>query len=161
MTQANKDKIVARLDRDLLLWWHDFYLPVFEYMLSQMADLRGKRVLELGAGTGGTAVMLAKNGASVTGIDLLPFRLSDAAKRAEEHGVSDAVQFVLMDAMQLAFEDNTFDFIVSKSVLVFTDHQRADHSCGSADYDWRVLEALALLSDRGRIPCQKTNPLHR
>ena len=129
MTQANTDNTAVSPDRELLLWWHDFYLPVFEYMLPQMGDLRGKRILELGAGTGGTSVMLAKHGASVTGIDLLPFRLVEAGGRAKEYGVADSVQFALMDAMQLAFEDNTFDFIISKSVLVFTDHGRAAQEC--------------------------------
>lgn len=73
--------------------------------------------------------MLAKHGATVTGIDLLPFRLAEAEARAREHCVTDSVQFALMDAMQLAFEDNTFDFIISKSVLVFTDHERAAREC--------------------------------
>ena len=129
MVQANKDRTAIHPDRDLLLWWHDFYLPVFEYIFEQMGDLRGKRILELGAGTGGTTVMLAKHGATVTGIDLLPFRLVEAKERARKHCVTDSVQFALMDAMQLAFEDNTFDFIISKSVLVFTDHERAAQEC--------------------------------
>ena len=129
MEQANTDSTAIRPDRDLLLWWHDFYLPVFEYMFGQMGDLRGKRILELGAGTGGTTVMLAKHGAAVTGIDLLPFRLVEAEQRATKHGVIDSVQFALMDATQLAFEDSTFDFIISKSVLVFTDHERAAQEC--------------------------------
>ena len=110
------------VETDLLLWWEDFYLPVFEYVLPKMGNLKGKKILELGAGTGGTATLLAKRGASVIGIDLLPFRLAEAQARAAEYNVSEAVNFALMDAMHLAFPDNTFDFIISKSVLVFTEH---------------------------------------
>jgi len=62
------------VETDLLLWWEDYYLPAFEYVLPKMGDLEGKRVLELGTGTGGTATLLAKMGANVIGIDLLPFR---------------------------------------------------------------------------------------
>ena len=34
-----------------------------------------------------------------------------------------------MDATHLAFPDETFDFIISKSVLVFTEHQQVAREC--------------------------------
>ena len=117
------------VEADLLLWWEDFYLPIFTYILPKMGELEGKKVLELGTGTGGTATLLAKRGASVVGIDLLPFRLTEARARAAEHNVAESVEFALMDAMHLAFPDDTFDFIISKSVLVFTEHTRTAQEC--------------------------------
>lgn len=94
-----------------------------------MGNLEGKRVLELGAGTGGTATLLARRGAFVTGIDLLPFRIDDAKVRAKQHSVGESIEFALMDAMHLGFPENTFDFIISKSVLVFTDHTLTAKEC--------------------------------
>ena len=117
------------LDKTLLLWWEDFYLPIFEYILPKMGQLEGKKVLELGTGTGGTATLLARQGAAVVGIDLLPFRLTEANARATEYNVAESVNFALMDAMHLAFPDNTFDFIISKSVLVFTAHTQTAKEC--------------------------------
>ena len=117
------------VDKTLLLWWEDFYLPIFEYILPQMGELEGKRVLELGTGTGGTAILLAKRGATVIGIDLLPFRLTEAKARAAEYDVAESVEVALMDAMYLAFPDDTFDLIISKSVLVFTAHTQTAREC--------------------------------
>lgn len=126
---SQPEESACAVDTDLLLWWEDFYLSVFEYVLPKMGAMEGKKVLELGTGTGGTATMLAKLGASVVGIDLLPFRLDEAKERVNQHNVADAVDFSLMDATQLAFPDDTFDFIISKSVLVFTEHAQTAKEC--------------------------------
>lgn len=123
------DQHTESVESELLLWWEDFYLPVFEFIIPKMGNLEGKNVLELGTGTGGTATLLAKRGASLIGIDLLPFRIDEAKVRAKKHSVGESIEFALMDAMHLGFPDNTFDFIISKSVLVFTDHTLTAQEC--------------------------------
>ena len=128
-TASRPDGHSFDVDTELLLWWEDYYLPIFEYVLKKIGNLEGKRILELGTGTGGTATLLAKKGASVVGIDLLPFRLDDAKDRVKHHAVSDSVNFSIMDATHLAFPDNTFDYVISKSVLVFTDHILTAKEC--------------------------------
>ncbi len=123
------DQHANSVESNLLLWWEDFYLPVFEYIIPKMGNIEGKSILELGVGTGGTATLLAKRGASLIGIDLLPFRIDEAKVRAKQHSVDESIEFALMDAMHLGFPDNTFDFIISKSVLVFTDHTLTAKEC--------------------------------
>ncbi len=48
---------------------------------------KGKRVLEVGCGTGRTACYLAEQGCDVTAIDIRPEMISKAKIRAEKQGV--------------------------------------------------------------------------
>lgn len=63
--------------------------------------LKGRRVLELGCGTGSNSVAMAKAGARVIAIDSSPQRLSDARQLAEAQGVK--VEFHHGDLADLAF----------------------------------------------------------
>jgi ubiquinone/menaquinone biosynthesis C-methylase UbiE len=69
----------------------------------------GERILDVGCGDGSNAVTIARVGASVVGIDVNSERLAlaTAGKR------SSLVEFRRMDAADLAFEDESFDRVVS------------------------------------------------
>ena len=77
------------------------------------------RVLELGIGTGGTAIRLAGVGHQVCGIDISPKSIEYARKGAEEAGVTERVEFRLCDATKLSstFEEGEFDVICGIGVL--------------------------------------------
>lgn len=81
----------------------------------------GERVLDLGCGTGALAVLLARRGAEVTGIDISPPMLSQAARRVREEGLDDRVALRELGAVDLdtAFPDASFDAVVS--TLVFSE----------------------------------------
>jgi len=71
----------------------------------------GMKVLDVACGTGNSAIPAAKRGADVIGVDIAPNLLEQARARAKAEGVQ--VRFEEGDAEKLAFEDNSFDLVVS------------------------------------------------
>lgn len=93
-----------------------------EYYLQWIRSrCRGKRVLDYCCGLGEISVELAKHGAIVQGIDISDESVSTAQKVATAAGLSDVTKFDVMDAENLAFDDNTFDIIVCSGVLHHLD----------------------------------------
>ncbi|HWI50310.1 MAG TPA: class I SAM-dependent methyltransferase [Rummeliibacillus sp.] len=77
-------------------------------------------VLDIGCGTGQTAAFLAKHfGCKVTAIDINPIMIEKAKKRFENDGLD--IKVILGDAQNMNFVDHSFDFIVSESVISFTN----------------------------------------
>lgn len=89
-----------------------------EYPFSLLGDLEGKRVLEIGCGNGGNAVMLALKGATVVGIDISSRAVAAARERASRHGVGDRVRF-LCTPLEAYLESSRerFDIIYGQAVL--------------------------------------------
>jgi ubiquinone/menaquinone biosynthesis C-methylase UbiE len=86
-----------------------------------LAELAGKRVLEVGPGAGGHSALFAKHGAVMTSLDITPararateakFRLM-GEKAADCHAVNG-------DSETLPFADGTFDIVYSNGVLHHT-----------------------------------------
>ena len=69
--------------------------------LRLLGDLRGKRVLELGGGTGAAAITFAQHGAIVIALDATDARLARARARAEQAEVK--VEWRTGDLADLAF----------------------------------------------------------
>ncbi len=87
-----------------------------------LADLGGARILDVGTGTGRAALLLARRGAVVTGVDASVQMLQVARERAQREQL--AVEFAVGDAHQLAFADRAFDAAVSLRVLMHTPDWR-------------------------------------
>lgn len=91
-------------------------------------DFRGKKVLELGCGTGEYALWYATHGAAeVTGVDLSKGSLAVAAEKKRAANVTNAT-FVEKDILKIDFPDNTFDYAYSVGVL----HHTGDPETGFA-----------------------------
>jgi ubiquinone/menaquinone biosynthesis C-methylase UbiE len=88
-----------------------------------LAPVEGRRILDVGTGTGRAAIALAARGAIVTGVDASAEMLDVAARRAQEAHVT--VTFARGDAHRLEFPDRAFDAVVCLRVLMHTPDWRA------------------------------------
>ena len=76
-------------------------------------------VLDVGSGRGNHSCALARRfGCAVVGLDLAQFHIEQGRARAVREGVSDRVSFVQGDIQALPFEDERFDFLWSRDMLM-------------------------------------------
>ncbi len=91
--------------------------PVAEHVVS-LAGLRpGERVVDLATGTGNAALLAARSGAVVTGLDVAPRLIGVARERAASERVE--ASFVIGDLGALPFDDGSFDVALSVFGLIF------------------------------------------
>ena len=94
-----------------------FLLQAQEALLVEaLSPVEGRRVLDVGTGTGRAAIGLAQRGASVVGVDASAEMLRVASARVRE--VAPRVTLGLADAHALPFADRSVDAAVSLRVLM-------------------------------------------
>ncbi len=87
--------------------------PDLDAMLAA-ADLEGgEKILDLGCGTGHTALAFAARGAEVEALDLTAEMLAQGRRMAQERGLAN-VRFREGDAADLPFADGAFDVVTSR-----------------------------------------------
>jgi len=89
-----------------------FTTPTAAQLVKFAGPVAGKRVLDVGCGTGVVAITAARQGASVTGIDLTPTLLVRAKENARIANVE--VEWQEGDAEALTFGDGSFDIVLSQ-----------------------------------------------
>lgn len=101
--QANK-MAWSKISKDhyehfkVLLSREDFKLnPIVE---EELGDVSGKRILHLQCNTGADTILLARKGAIVTGVDLVPENIFYAKKLAKEYGLNN-MEFIESDVLKL------------------------------------------------------------
>lgn len=119
------------LIRFLEIVWGDGYLspggPEEVDRVLAGLDLRGKRVLDIGCGTGGITMRLAEThgAAEVTGIDVEAPVIERARQKADACGVSDRVRFIQVAPGPLPFPDARFELIFSKDAIIHIPDKEA------------------------------------
>jgi SAM-dependent methyltransferase len=82
----------------------------------------GMRVLDIAAGTGNASIPAAQIGADVIASDLTPELLAAGQRRAEAAGVE--LEWIVADAEDLPFEDESFDVVISAIGAMFAPHHQ-------------------------------------
>lgn len=87
--------------------WLDLLAPYIELK-------PGIKVLDLGCGPGFFSVLLVKQNCQVTAIDYSEKMLEEARNNANKNDVN--IDFKRMDVQNLQFDNETFDFIITRNV---------------------------------------------
>jgi len=118
MTSATMGEMDSLKTRLKSIWTAGDYDRFSRYMegsareFYERLDLApGCQVLDVACGSGQLALMAAKDGIAVTGVDLAENLVERAQARAKAEGVT--VQFREADAEALPFDDASFDVVVS------------------------------------------------
>lgn len=97
--------------------------PEPQWILAQFGSLKGKKVLELGAGAGEASVFFALQGADVTATDLSPGMLEVVRRVAALHGVE--VKTAVASADDLSqFRTESFDIVYAANLLHHVDIEK-------------------------------------
>jgi len=88
-------------------------------------EIEGKKALDIGSGLGGVAYHLAKKYAmEVTGLEINPWMIEEAKRRAPEE-IKDKLSFVQsIDNDHFPLQTNSFDFVYSKGVFCQIEDKR-------------------------------------
>jgi len=92
--------------------------PEAESFVARMELEPGARVLDIACGTGNVTIPLARRGARVTGLDMMPHLLEEARARAAREGLP--IRFDEGFAETLPYPDGSFDVLVSMFGIMFS-----------------------------------------
>jgi len=116
------DEMNEIMSMHMVQGWH-------KYMMRKAGDIKGKRCLDVGTGTGEIAFHVARTagpGSTIVGVDITPRMLELAAKKESELGLPVKIEWKEGDALNLDIPDNSFDLVTSGYMLRnVTDIQKA------------------------------------
>ena len=114
------DEFINRLE---ILWGEGFLSPGGAdevKLILKGIDLNNMSILDIGCGTGGAEVVLAREFdiAKVTGIDVEPQLIARTKKLVDKKSLTAKVEVILVDPGPLKFADEEFDIVFSKDSMI-------------------------------------------
>ncbi len=94
-----------------------------EELIGHLPDLKGKKVLELGAGVGRFSGYLAKQAAGLTAVDLVPQFIQ---KNRQDNADCPNVTFLVSDVMDIEFKEGFFDFIFINWLFMYLEDREVE-----------------------------------
>ena len=120
LEQAGKD--INALTRVDIAPFDEFHIRgrVATREIGKLADLQpGTEILDLGCGIGGAArTLMAEFGCHVTGVDLIEEYIETARILNTRIGINGKIQFEQSNAMDLPFDDDSFDVVFSQHITM-------------------------------------------
>ncbi len=99
--------------------------PENRFILSNLGDLSGKYILDLGCGAGESSVYFARKRARCVACDYSTSMVEKAKLLAEQYGVN--IKNRVVNAMELDFNNNTFDIVYASNILHHVDAKKCLH----------------------------------
>ena len=96
---------------------------IHELVVERADPKPGEKLLDAATGTGALAILAAKRGAEVVGMDLAPALIDTAKERGAEEGVD--VDWEVGDAEEMRYDDASFDVVTSTLGVMFAPHHEA------------------------------------
>ena len=127
--QVTPDVLIPRSETELIV------VRVLD-LAKQQDEANGLRIADIGTGSGILAVCCAKHlpGSKVTAIDISPAALAIAQSNAEQHGVTEQIEFTESDLFDGYPGDGEFDVIVSNPPYVAT-HEMSELDPGVREHE--------------------------
>ena len=120
MTYKNRKPSIVHDSKEGYDKYAKFYDKTLEYLdsfeqgklMGVIGKIKGKKVLDVGCGTGRIIKALTEKEAIVTGVDLSPEMILVAKKKFPK------IEFAEADAEKLPFKDEEFDVVVASFLIV-------------------------------------------
>jgi len=92
-----------------------------EYAYHLLGDVRGKRVVDFGCGSGANSVHIALRGATLAGLDISESLIALARERLAANDVQPTARFVVGSAHDLPFRSDSIDVVFGIAILHHLD----------------------------------------
>ncbi len=108
--------------------------------LHKVTELKNKKLLEIGCGTGSSSITFAEQGAKVTGIDVEEDSLQVARKRAELLNLD--IKYKNLSGTEISHLKEQFDLVIYYATL---EHMTIEERINSLKQAWNILNHNGLL----------------